>query len=241
MSRLRAEHGFTLMELMVSSLIGIVVLMGALTILESSQRAQARTSDRSEAIQRGRTAIEQLVQALRSEVCIGAGSPAIVYGDNTHVTFIADLKDTTTDANNVNNLVPAEYDIAYANGSIVEKVYPGTPDPNYDPTKKQGSTTPYLFATTPSVTRTVLDKMTLQQSVPLFKYYSFNSTDPITPSNMLGTPLADTDRDNVVQIQIAFKALASRRNNAYAGEPFTSTVFVRTADPTDPQHSPLCF
>jgi hypothetical protein len=44
-----------------------------------------------------------------------------------------------------------------------------------------------------------------------------------------------------VQITVNFQALPSRLNSVYPGEPFTADVFVRTADPTDPEHSPLCF
>jgi prepilin-type N-terminal cleavage/methylation domain-containing protein len=246
MSRLRDERGFTLIELLVASTIGIFVLFGALTILETSQRAQATVSDRSEAIARGRTAMEQLVQQLRSQVCIGAGSPAIVYGDGSRVTFYADLTNVYTGTPSANDFVPAKRDLIYANGSITEYLYPGTPITNSGNGGRRGerSSMPYTFATTPSRTRVVIDRIALRREagadVPLFKYYAFDESDPIRPSRLLATPLSATDRDNVVQVTINLQSLPSRLGSRHPGEPFTADVFVRTADPTDPEHSPLC-
>jgi prepilin-type N-terminal cleavage/methylation domain-containing protein len=252
MSRLRDERGFTLIELLVSSTIGLVVLFGALTTLESSQRAQSKVSDRSEAIARGRGALEQLVQQLRSQVCIGAGAPAIIYADNSRVTFYADLTNVYTGNPSENDFVPAKRDLIFSStaGKLTEYVYPGSPVTNNggggngNGNGNNSTSFPYTFASTPSRTRVVLDKIKLRkengQDVPFFKYYSFSDTDPIRPSNLLTTPLSATDRDNVVQVTVNFQALPSRLNSTYPGEPFTSDVFVRTADPTDPEHSPLC-
>jgi prepilin-type N-terminal cleavage/methylation domain-containing protein len=237
-ARLRDERGYSLPELLVATMVGVIVLMGALTILETSQRAQARVSDRSESIARGRTAMEQIVQRLRSQVCIGSGSPAVIYGDATHVTFYADLRDGYTDASRdwgTNVFVPSKMDLAYANGALTETVYGGTADTS------RSATFPYIFSTTPSLRRVIVDKIAPRPGLPFFTYFSFSASDPIEPTNQLTTPLAAADRDNVVQITVAFQSLPSRLNSAYAGEPFTANAFVRTADPTDPQHSPLCF
>jgi prepilin-type N-terminal cleavage/methylation domain-containing protein len=236
--RLRDERGFSLPELLVATMVGVIVLLGALTILNTSQRAQARVSDRSEAIARGRTAMEQIVQRLRSQVCIGSGNPAIIYGDDSHLTFYADLRDGYTDTARdwgTNVFVPSKMDLAYANGALTETVYTGTADTS------RNATFPYTFSSTPSLTRVIVDKLALQSGVPFFKYYSFSASDPIEPTNLLTTPLAASDRDNVVQIRVNFQSLPTRLNSTYPGEPFTADAYVRTADPTDPRHSPLCF
>jgi prepilin-type N-terminal cleavage/methylation domain-containing protein len=237
-ARLRDERGFSLPELLVATMVGVIVLLGALTILETSQRAQARVSDRSESIARGRTAMEQIVQRLRSQVCIGSGSPAIIYGDDSHVTFYADLRDGYTDSSRdwgTNVFVPSKMDLAYARGALTETVYTGTADTS------RNATFPYVFSSTPALRRVIVDKLSLQSGMPFFTYFSFSASDPIEPTNQLTTPLAASDRDNVVQITVSFQALPSRLNSAYAGEPFRADAFVRTADPTDPEHSPLCF
>lgn len=242
MSRLRGEAGISLPEILVATLVSMIVLSGSLTILTASQHAQAKVTDRTESIARGRAAVEQIVQRLRSQVCIGSGNPAIIYGDNSRVTFYGDLKDTYTDSSSTwgtNVFVPVKRDLIYANGTLTEYVYTGSANTN------KNATFPYTFATTPSLVRVIIDKIALRQqggvTIPFFKYYSFDSNDPIRPSNLLATPLADTDRDNVVQITVNFQALPTRVASTSPGEPFTADVFVRTADPTDPKHSPLCF
>lgn len=229
MSRLRRsardERGFTLVELLVAGSLGVIVLLVAGTLSVAFLHAQTRVSDRSEAIARGRTAMEQIVQELRSQVCLGPGMPAVTYASDNEVTFYADLADTT--------FVPEQRDLTFANGTLTENVYPGT---------ATGGTPPYRFATTPSKTRVVLDRMQLQGTTPFFRYYSFDGNDPVRPANLLRTPLSDTDEARIVQISISFAALPSRGGglSGQIAEPFNANVYIRTADPSDPEHSPLC-
>lgn len=230
MSRLRDEGGFTLAELLVALTIGVGVLLVAGTLSTAFLHAQTRVSDRSESIARGRTAMEQIVQELRSQVCLGPGYPAITYGDGSHVTFYADLADTT--------FVPEQRDLSFANGMLTEKVYTGT---------ATGGQPPFRFATTPSRTRVVLDRMQLARAadattIPFFRYFSFDGNDPIRPANLLATPLSDSDEARVVQVSISFAALPSRGGglSGQTAEPFAANVYMRTADPSDPEHSPLC-
>lgn len=227
----REEHGFTLVELLVATTVGVGVLLAAFTLSEALLHAQTKVSDRSESIARGRTAMEQVVQQLRSQVCLGPGLPAITYGDGDRVVFYADLANTT--------FVPERRELSYADGALTERVYPGTV--NGDP---DAGEPPYLFASTPSHTRVVLDHLQpLREDgveVPFFRYYMFDGSDPIRPSRLLATPLSAQDAARVVQIAISYAALPSRGGNATTAEPFTAHVYVRTADPTDPDHSPLC-
>jgi len=227
----RDERGFTLMELLVATTVGVGVLLVAFSLSESFLHAQTRVSDRSDSIARGRTAMEQVVQQLRSQVCLGPGFPAITYGDGSRVTFYADLSNDT--------FVPERRDLTYANGSLTERVYPGTTNGDPDPGEA-----PFLFASTPSRTRVVLDHMQLQREagadVPFFRYYMFDGSDPIRPSRLLPTPLSAGDAARVVQVTISYAALPSRGGSGTTPEPFTANVYVRTADPTDPDHSPLC-
>jgi len=228
------ERGFTLIEMLVTLAIGTIVLLGAYTLADAVGHAQTRISDRSESIARGRTAMEQLVQQLRSQVCLGPGYPAVAYGDNNEVTFYADLADTT--------FVPQKRDIKFsaATGKITETDYAGS-------TSNSTTGPPFTFSATVSRTRVILDHVKPQVSssgvtLPFFTYFSFDGGNPVRPANLLTTPLSATDIPRVVQITVNFSALPSRGGSSLStpGEPFTANVFVRTADPTDPDHSPLC-
>ena len=223
----RDQRGFTLVELLVATTVGVGVLLTAGTLATAFMHAQLRISDRTEEVARGRTGMEQIVQQLRSQVCLGPGYPAITYGDDHEVTFYADLANTT--------FVPQQRDLTFANGAIVERDYTGT---------ATGGQPPFSFAGTPSRTRTILNRIQLQTSggvaVPFFRYYEFDANSPIRPDRLLSTPLNANDAQRVVQMTISFQALASRGGSSNTAEPYTATVYVRTADPTDPDHSPLC-
>jgi prepilin-type N-terminal cleavage/methylation domain-containing protein len=228
LQRLRREQrGFTLVELLVATSLGVLVLLTVGTVSTSLLRAQTRISDRSESIARGRTAMEQIVQQLRSQVCLGPGYPAITYADDTHITFYSDLSNRT--------FVPQQRDLAYASGALTERAYNGT---------ATGGLPPFTFSSTAARTRVVLDRMQLQRSgstsVPFFRYYGFDGNNPIRPSRLLATPLSSDDAQRVVLISISFQALPSRGGSGTIAEPFTASVYVRTADPSDPDHSPLC-
>jgi prepilin-type N-terminal cleavage/methylation domain-containing protein len=226
-ARLRDERGFTLVELLMTTVIGTIVLLAAFGIFDAALHAQTRVDDRSDSVARGRNAMEQVVQQLRSQVCLGPGYPAVAYGDGSHVTFYADLADTT--------FVPQKRDLTFAGGTLTERDYTGTP---------QAGPPPYSFSGTPSRTRVIARNLANQKqgaaTVPFFTYYSFNAANPVRPANLLAVPLSAADMARVVQVTVAFAALPSRGASALAAEPFTANVFVRTADPTDPDHSPLC-
>ena len=61
-------------------------------MVDVSQRASSRVEARVDSTQRGRVAMEQVTQRLRSQVCLGSASP-IVSATDTDVTFFADLGD----------------------------------------------------------------------------------------------------------------------------------------------------
>jgi prepilin-type N-terminal cleavage/methylation domain-containing protein len=225
--RLRDQRGFTLVELLVSMTIGVAVLLATFAIFDSALLAQGRVDDRTDSIARGRTAMEQIVQQLRSQVCLGPGLPAIEYGDDNEVRFYADLANTT--------FVPERRILTFAGGALTERDYSGS---------ASGGSPPFNFSALPVRTRVILDRMTLASqggtAVPFFTYYSFDGRTPPQPTNQLPVPLSDADRAQVVEIGVSFMALPARTSSSSTGEPFTSDVFVRTADPSDPEHSPLC-
>lgn len=225
--RLSDERGFTLVELLVSTSIGVVVLLATFAIFDSALLAQNRVDDRTDSIARGRTGMEQIVQQLRSQVCLGPSLPAIEYGDEDQVTFYADLANTT--------FVPERRDLTFSGGALTERDYPG---------RASGGSPPYTFSAAPARTRVILDRLTLASPggtpIPFFTYYGFDGSTPPQPTNELPVPLTAAGRAQVVQIRVSFMALPARVSSSSTGEPFTTDVFVRTADPSDPEHSPLC-
>jgi hypothetical protein len=73
---LGAEHGTTLMEMLVTMLAGIIVLGALLATLEFSLRQEAQISDRVQSNRIGRLAMTKMVDELHS-ACTGFGATAI--------------------------------------------------------------------------------------------------------------------------------------------------------------------
>ena len=255
MSRMRSESGMTLVELLVTAVIGMVVLLAMGNLLDSAGRASAGVQDRVDGLQRGRTAIEAITQRLRSQVCLSSSLPAVAKGEANEMWFYTDLRNTGTAA-----FAPEARKIRWVpgatgqNGSIVEDVYNNivySPSGAPTPTGTRDAT----FAQTPSTTRTLISDVTLAVDVddrdadsnvteirPLFDYYRFIGVDPATPNDRLVPPLTAAQLPRVVRVAVAFDARPTRgpKTRAKLDTRIETDVFVRTADPTDPDNSPSC-
>jgi prepilin-type N-terminal cleavage/methylation domain-containing protein len=245
MRRLRTdESGFSLVELLVSVVIGLIVVSAAFNLLDASTQASSDVTDRVDATQRGRAAMEQMQQVLRSEVCLDTNTPAITYGDSDRVDFYADLgdEDFTPEARRLRFVENG----TTGRGDILEDVWTTLSDPPEN-----------TYNGAPTRTRLVMGEMAramedqAQESravgdpVPVFRYYGFVGSDPARPDDLLQTPLSATDKARVVRIAVAFDSQPGRPTGGLqAREELDTTyendIYVRTADPTDPLHSPQC-
>ena len=66
----RDDGGFTLVELLVGTTIGLLVLFGGISVLDSTLRISRRTQARVDTAQRARTAMEIFTRDLRSQVLL---------------------------------------------------------------------------------------------------------------------------------------------------------------------------
>lgn len=220
-ARLADERGMTLVELLTTMVVGTVIIFAVLSITDTSLQVNAKNQDRIDAVDTGRAAMDKLTQRLGSQICLGTGSPALINAEDDMVEFYASLAQPSP-----NRLTYQRRRISYdaMRRSIVEDVYDyasGTP-----PT--------VTFSSTPR-RATIASDVTRQPGTPLFRYYGF-TPNPSTPSVLFSTPVAVTERARTVRIQVNFAAAADRARDV----PFTNQVFVRTADPTDPERSPQC-
>src|SRR5271167_605218 len=88
-----AEHGTTLMELLVAMICSIIVLGALLAILEFSLGQESRIADAVQADQIGRTAMTGIVEDLHSG-CAGNGATAIQLPSPTPTSWTAPLEPT---------------------------------------------------------------------------------------------------------------------------------------------------
>lgn len=230
-ARLGQERGFTLIELLVSVIIGVIVTLATFDLLDASTRASTEVADRVDAAQRGRVAMEQITQRLRSQICLDSNTPAITYADDNEVRFYADLGDEV--------FQPEARSLSYSAGVITDALWSTLASPPIN-----------TFGQTPTTTRILLEDMAEAvngpTTVPIFRYYAFLGNDPATPALLLQTPLTAADRARVVKISISFDsrpsrtAVAAPQTAGRVDSRFENDVFVRTADPSDPGHSPQC-
>jgi prepilin-type N-terminal cleavage/methylation domain-containing protein len=61
----REEHGLTLIELLIATAVGLVVVGGALTMFMGAIRSEPRTASKVAAIQQARTTVDRITRELR--------------------------------------------------------------------------------------------------------------------------------------------------------------------------------
>jgi prepilin-type N-terminal cleavage/methylation domain-containing protein len=225
--RLRQLHadqsGFTLPELLTAMVLGLIVLLAAALLLDSSVSRSQEIADRQDAIQRGRQAMEIVARNVRSQVCLKDQRP-IAIGENERVQFYSDLSET--DAIKLRTI---RYDATTKR--LLEDVVNGV------------GTFPDLTFPGAATTRWLLEGVQPVTGVPMFRYYdpveaASNDPDPMP------TPLSLADRQRVVLIKVAFVALPTRTATlstaAEDSTTFETDVYVRLADPTKPLEGPRC-
>lgn len=224
---IRDETGMTLPELLVSMTVGLIVLFAGALLLDRSVLASNTITDRQDAFQRGRAAMEDMTRKLRSQVCLGENADPIVYGDGTKVTFYADLGDGTT--------VPEKRTFTWDSSTkqINEDIYVGT-----------GVYPDLTFPGTPTTTRHVVSKVgQIVQGTPqpIFRYFAADDAGVIGTLDELPVPLSSADAPRVIMVKIAFVVFPER---TVMKDPDATTllndVWVRLADPSKPSEGPRC-
>lgn len=188
------EGGFTLVEMLVSIFAGGVLLIALFAVLDLSTTQSARSIDRVESSQRGRTAMEQLVQELHSSCIATTVAPVLIGSDASNLKFLSAFGSApalTPDQ----HVVTVQADGVKPYNDLVDNVYPAT----------GGSSPNWTFASTPSVTKTLAENVsraTVNGAVqPYFQYYSYSngniSTTPLT------VPLSASDAASAVQVTVS--------------------------------------
>ncbi|MGH2616458.1 MAG: PilW family protein [Thermomicrobiales bacterium] len=215
--RLTEESGFTVMELLVASLLGVVVILSAAAMMDGAQGHTTRVTGRVDGTQRGRVAMEQITQRLRSQVCLGTATPVTEATDNS-VTFYADLGDEA--------FTPEQRRIYISGNDLREQVWTGSGTP------------PNVSFPGPPTERVIVQgiERAKDQSgspLPYLAYYAYDASTPTEPRELLTTPVSLADRARLVRVQIAFRTRVAGQDER-VDTTFVNSVIVRMANPTDP-------
>ena len=218
------QDGFTLPEVLIASLVGFIVLSATLGLLESTVRLGGGTMSKTDAMQRGRLAMDVITRQLRSQVCAVAGEPAIVEGHDDRVTFYADFGDGRT-APDRRALV-----LDPTQKTLVASVYGGNGQPPG----------PYTFSANPTRTEHVLENAVPVSGTPFLRYFAFTTGANPEPSEQLATPLSENDRTRVARIEIAYSARPTGARDGRHSIALRDQVMVRHADVNANDPDPLC-
>jgi len=233
MTRLTDDRGFTLVETLLAAALGIVILFAAGGLIEVAARSERATSDRVQAVARGRLVMELMTRPLRSQVCVSDTQPALLVAEDDQVSVVASLAEAPEVSGQLQldqrTLRFEPIDGSDTEGRIVEEVFPGTGTP---PT--------VAFATEPSSRRVLVDRVSrTQPGAPIFRYHRYNA-DTAPEVDLLATPVPFEQRQVTVRIDVAFDSYPDRGGDPARRTVYKDQVFSRTADPTDPTRSPKC-
>jgi type II secretory pathway component PulJ len=214
----REESGFTLVELLVACLVGIIILLASFMMLDSSVVLTGKVTDRVDRTQRARVTMEQITRDLRSQVCPSAAVPALIEGQDYSVkfysfmgsgAFVPDIREISWDTNT---------------NSLIEKRWAGS------------GTSPYTtWPSSPTTTRTLLsDVQPPPANAPVFAYY------PTSGSTPYSAPLSSGNLGATSKVTIIFRTYAQSKNISGPTITLQNEVFARTADPNAASTTPLC-
>lgn len=217
------ERGMTLVELVVAMSIGVVVLLAAFTVIDRGFQIQKETVDREDAAQRGRLAMDRMVRGLRSQVAVCPAKSAITAATANSVTFTVDTSGGVAPKRRTVTFDPTAR-------TLTEYSYNAT-----------GTTSPFSFVATPSLTRVLLNNVVADGSTPFFTYYKDSGTG-VGANTVMTPPLTTDDLAAVAMIGIAF---ANRPNAKTATDnkravTYNDSVFIRNADPLKREPNPAC-
>lgn len=194
-ARLADERGFTLAELMATIVVSMIVLFALFGLVDNAMRRQSVATDRIEANDRGRSAMDTISSQLRSRVCIGGAQGSLVSASATEIEFFASLGLTGESTTESQRLVLQRRRLTYRpapDNDVIEKVWVGTaPAPALPPGPPADATR----------TRTLLTNVSLTGSVPFFAY-SAKTGEPALPP----PPVSAANLTKVAQIDVSFSA-----------------------------------
>jgi Tfp pilus assembly protein PilW len=235
MSRFRSQDGFTIMEMLVACTIGLIVLGATFTLLDSSVRLNSGVMSKTDAMQRGRQAMDIVTQQLRSQVCLDYSHSAVVAGATADsVTFYDDYS--------ADGKKPVKRKITFDTtaGEIRSDRYdsPSSLSPPPDTS----------YPSSPSSTMRILENVNRMTDpatnapVPFLQYFAYSTpgAGELQADQVLTPPLNAAQAARVARIEISFLARPTGAKNDSKGVNLTDQVMARHADPNLSVPDPNC-
>ena len=199
---MRDERGFTVIELMITTAVGIGLMLSVFTIVDITMNNSASVAARVDANQRARPVMQRLMDELHS-TCVTANNAPILEGSGENQIRYHHQTGTAVSP------VPEKHVVTFANGTLTQEEF----------TSNGGTPPAWTFTSTPHSDRQLLAGV--QQAeldpggiVPVFRYYA--DDDGSISTTPLPVPLIAADAKRTVQVTVAF---AVEADSAAMGEP----------------------
>ena len=235
MTRLRNEDGYTLMEVITALAIGFVVLSATIGLLESTVRLNTGVLAKTDAMQRGRLAMDSLTQQLRSQVCFDWNTSAIIEGSDANtVTFYSDF----TEGGNQPVKRTLRFDAAAGRIHSLR----------YEPPKPLPVPfTPAKYPAVPTSTNLVLENATRQwdpvknQAVPFLRYFAYKDVSGVMKAEEeLSPPLDAAEAARAARVEIAYLSRPTGAKDNKKAVNLSDQIMARHSDPNLAVPDPKC-
>lgn len=198
----RDERGTTLVEVLVSTTTGLVVMAALTMVIIVSMHANARVSARVDATQRARLVLTKITQQLHSACVAPKIAPIQTGSTGTSLKFVyAPPSQSSAVAP-----LPTKTEINYSGGVLTQTSWPAT----------GGGYPNWTFASTPTTLQLLTGVAPIPPSTSIFSYYgSSNGSLSATPQT---TPLDITATALTIQVRIALTAQPTRGDSPVADQ-----------------------
>lgn len=211
-----AEHGFTLVEMLVAMVSGMVVILATLSVLDISISQSSRITERVDANQRGRLAMEKILLELHSSCIADPFTPVQPESTDTKLRFISQT------GNEASFTTVTRHEIALntGTGQLNDTIYVSNP--------VEGTT--MTFPATPTRTEVLLTGVSQSKEgakvLPVFSYYKYAGGNLSTTEETI--PLSKEDAEATAEVTVAFTvAPSSGRTAADRTVDLTNTAVLR--------------
>jgi type II secretory pathway component PulJ len=210
------EAGFTLVEVLVATVVGMVLVLAAFALLEFSTRDVSRITDRAHADQTGRVALENIMLALHSS-CVAVGINPVQLGSNgSELKFISEQSPLNAGKEPVSAIPSAQLRkliFSKSKSTLTEQTWTG----KWELTKSQ-----YVFNEAEKPTeRVLLNGISQTGEQPIFQYYRYyneHDTEPkygqIDPTAFV--PKGPEEAETITKVTAAFTLTPEGTESSFA-------------------------
>lgn len=207
---LRDESGMTLIELLVATAAGVVVVAGLSATLIVVMRESSRVASHVNANQRARVTMTKVIDQLHSACFAYDYAPVQSGSDGNNLIFTHPTAATTTKV----APTPVKSKISLSGTTLTQSDYAATT-----------TTQPWSFSTTPSTTMELMTGVSaISTGLPVFRYYAYESGKVGTvPLSVTPAGLSAADAERTVQVNVAFKANPLKTPLSASSDPNAAT------------------